>query len=61
MEHVPVPESMREPKRRRSRRRAPAPADSTPDAIGDYLNSRSGQALQREVVRGIFGMLRKRL
>jgi DNA double-strand break repair helicase HerA and related ATPase len=61
MEHVPVPESMREPRRRRSRRRAPAPADSTPDAIGDFLNSRSGRALQREVVRGVFGMLRKRL
>jgi DNA helicase HerA-like ATPase len=61
MEHVPVPESTREPRRRRSRRRSPAPADSTPDAIGDFLNSRSGRALQREVVRGVFGMLRKRL
>ena len=59
LEHVP--ESMREPRRRRSRRRAPAPADSTPDAIGDFLNSRSGRALQREVVRGVFGLLRKRL
>jgi DNA helicase HerA-like ATPase len=61
LEHVPVPESMREPRRRRSRRRAPAPADSTPGAIGDFLNSRSGRALQREVVRGVFGLLRKRL
>jgi hypothetical protein len=61
LEHVPVPESMRGPRRRRSRRRAPAPAESTPDAIGDFLGSRSGRALQREIVRGVFGLLRKRL
>jgi DNA helicase HerA-like ATPase len=61
LEHIPVPESMRGPRRRRSRRRAPAPADSTPDAIGDFLTSRSGRALQREIVRGVFGLLRKRL
>jgi hypothetical protein len=29
--------------------------------IGDFLTSRQGKALQREVVRGIFGMLRKKL
>jgi uncharacterized protein len=61
LEHIPVPESMRGPRRRRSRRRAPAPAESTPDAIGDFLSSRSGRALQREIVRGMFGLLRKRL
>jgi hypothetical protein len=52
---------MRGPRRRRSQRRAPAPAESTPDAIGDFLTSRSGRALQREIVRGVFGLLRKRL
>jgi hypothetical protein len=61
MDHVPVPESMRGPRRRRSRRRAPAPAESMPDAIGDFLTSRSGRALQREIVRGVFGLLRKRM
>ncbi len=61
MEHVPIPESMREPARRRSRPRAPAPTKSTPDAIGDFLSSRQGRALQRDVVRGVFGLLRKRL
>jgi uncharacterized protein len=60
LEHVPVPESMRAPRRRRPRRRAPAPAGSTPDAIGDFLTSRSGRALQREIVRGVFGLLRRR-
>ena len=57
-ERVPAP---RVPKRARSRRRAPAPAKSTPEAIGDFLGSRQGQRLQREVVRGVFGMLRRRL
>ena len=38
---------------------------SAPDggagAIGDFLRSREGKALQKKVARGIFGMLRKRL
>jgi hypothetical protein len=32
-----------------------------PDTLGDFLGSRQGKALQREVVRGVFGLLRKRL
>jgi DNA helicase HerA-like ATPase len=60
LEHIPIPESMRAPRRRRSRRRAPAPGGSTPDAIGDFLGSRQGRALQREIVRGVFGLLRRR-
>jgi uncharacterized protein len=48
------------PRRRRPQaRRAPAPTST--DAIGDFLRSREGKALQRKVARGIFGMLRKRL
>jgi hypothetical protein len=44
----------------------PAPAPKPPsggpgDTIGDFLGSRQGKALQRDVVRGIFGMLKKRL
>ena len=31
------------------------------DALGDFLGSRQVKALQREVVRGVFGLLRKRL
>jgi hypothetical protein len=30
-------------------------------AIGDFLSSRQGQTLQREVLRGVFGMLKKKL
>ena len=29
------------------------------DAIGDFLKSSSGRALTREVVRGVFGMLKR--
>ena len=31
------------------------------DAIGDFLNSGAGKQLQREVVRGVFGLLKKSL
>jgi hypothetical protein len=31
------------------------------DAIGDFLSSSSGRALTREVVRGVFGMLKRGL
>jgi hypothetical protein len=53
MEHVPVPKGMG-----RSRRKAP-PASG--GGLGDFLNSRQGKQIQREVIRGVFGMLRKRL
>jgi len=46
----------------RPRRRAPAPAPAGgADQLGDFLTSREGKALQRRVMRGVFGMLRKRL
>jgi hypothetical protein len=31
------------------------------DSLGDFLNSQAGKQIQREVIRGVFGMLRKRL
>jgi hypothetical protein len=31
------------------------------DALTDFLTSRQGKALQRDIVRGLFGLLRKRL
>jgi hypothetical protein len=55
-EHVPLPKPAPSPRRRRPPS-APAPADP----VGDFLRSREGKAIQRKVVRGIFGMLRKRL
>jgi hypothetical protein len=44
--------------------RAPAPEkddDSPTDKIADFLGSRQGKALQKQVVRGVFGLLRKKL
>ena len=51
LEHIPAPKLPKQ-------RRAPAPE---PGGVGDFLNSRQGKAIQREVIRGVFGMLRKRL
>jgi hypothetical protein len=31
------------------------------DAIGDFLNSSTGKSMEREVVRGLFGLLKKNL
>ena len=36
-------------------------AEGAGDPLTDFLRSRQGKALQREVVRGVFGMLKKRL
>ena len=41
-------------------RRAPKPKAPS-DPLTDFLGSRQGKTLQREVVRGVFGMLKKRL
>ena len=46
--------------KRRREPRPPAPAGGV-DALGDFLNSREGKAVQRKVLRGVFGMLKKRL
>ncbi len=43
-----------------ARRRKQAP-DPPSDPLTDFITSRQGKALQREIVRGVFGMLRKRL
>ena len=60
IEQQPAPPAEAAPKRR-----PPPPIDRTGDPItdplGDFLGSRQGKALQREVVRGMFGLLRKRL
>ena len=55
MERVPLPRKPAES------HRAPAPGGTGAGAIGDFLRSREGKALQRKVTRGIFGMLRKRI
>ena len=50
--------------RRDLRRAGPRPADAAQsglDQLGDFLTSREGKRVQKEVMRGVFGMLRKRL
>jgi uncharacterized protein len=47
-------------RRRREKVAAPAPSAGT-DVLGDFLKSSTGKTLQREVLRGVFGMLKKRL
>ena len=55
---TPADDAERISKRRR-KEAARAPAGGT-DALGDFLRSREGRALGRQVARGVFGMLRKR-
>ncbi|HEU4942977.1 MAG TPA: helicase HerA-like domain-containing protein [Gaiellaceae bacterium] len=52
------PEPAPEPAPRRRRRAEPARSG---DPLTDFLGSRQGKTIQREVIRGVFGMLRKRL
>ena len=47
-------------KPRGRRRKPPAPSGGA-DALGDFLTWREGKAIQRKVMRGVFGMLKKRL
>ena len=46
---------------RRPRRGKPKAAKPAGNALTDFLGSRQGKALQKEVVRGAFSLLRKRL
>ena len=55
VEATPEPEVKTTRRRRRRRRGAPG------DPLTDFMTSRQGKALQKEIVRGVFGMLRKRL
>jgi uncharacterized protein len=45
---------------RRERRKTASRTDGGGDPITDFLTSRQGKAMQREVIRGMFGLLRKR-
>jgi len=45
-------------KPKRGRAKAPKPPS---DPLTDFLGSRAGRQIEREVMRGVFGMLRKRL
>ena len=49
------------PRRRKREPKPPAPQPGGADVLGDFLTSREGKALQNKVMRGVFGMLKKRL
>jgi DNA helicase HerA-like ATPase len=51
---APAPSRSREPRR-------PPPPDTPLDQVGDLLRSREGRRLQRQVMRGLFGVLRRGL
>ena len=54
--------TVEKPRARRRRKSAPAPVPSGgTDVLGDFLTSREGKAMQRTVLRGVFGRLTKRL
>ncbi len=57
------PEKPAAPPAERKRRRKEAATATTGGVggLGDFLGSREGKALQKKVMRGVFGMLRKRL
>jgi hypothetical protein len=55
------PEPEPEPAAPKREQHAPARAKKPSDPLQDFLGSRQGRALEREVVRGVFGLLRKRL
>jgi DNA helicase HerA-like ATPase len=49
------------PKPRAEHKEAGEAAGGGAEAIGKFLNSRQGKSLQRQVVRGVFGLLKKKL
>ena len=67
MEEATVPEPASDaPEPAKARRRKAEPDAATAgtggvDVLSDFLTSREGKALQKKVMRGVFGMLRKRL
>ena len=55
------PRRRSEKPKRRSAARGPRPVRAGSTRSGDFLTSREGKAVQRKVLRGVFGMLKKRL
>jgi DNA helicase HerA-like ATPase len=57
----PAEKPAAEPRRQSRREPAPKPAETGADTLGKLLTSREGKRIQRQVMRGVFGMLKKRL
>jgi DNA helicase HerA-like ATPase len=54
-------EPAKAPKPTKRSKQAAKAAKSGGDVLGDFLGSRQGKAMQRDIVRGVLGMLRKHL
>jgi DNA helicase HerA-like ATPase len=59
-EPAPADQPAAKKRGRKPKPQAPAPSGGL-DELGDFLGSREGKAMQRQVLRGVFGMLKKRL
>jgi hypothetical protein len=57
MEQAAPPEAQTTPERRK---KAAEATGGGADALGDFLNSSTGKTLQRELVRGVFDLLKRR-
>ena len=44
-----------------NRKKAAKASQGGKDAVGDFLKSTTGRQVQREVIRGVFGLLKRRL
>ena len=59
LERATTPEAP--PAKAPDRERAAKAPQGGADAVGDFLSSKAGKQVQREVIRGVFGLLKKRL
>jgi hypothetical protein len=59
----PAPAEAPAPKRPAPKRppKQPAPAGGGVEAVTKFLKSREGRRLEKQVMRGVFGLLKKRL
>ena len=56
-----APKPATEPDARKKQQEAAGAAAGGVEQLGEFLTSRKGQRLQKQVMRGVFGMLRKKL
>jgi hypothetical protein len=49
------------PRPTREQKKAAEAAKRGGDVLGDFLGSRTGKSIQREIVRGVFDILRRKL
>jgi hypothetical protein len=58
--HATRDEAAREAARPAARRAEPSDDDTLAGTVGDLMSSPQAKAISKEIVRGVFGMLKKR-